>query len=73
MKQIYQRLDIVGSGRFEGCHVSELLADKEYCDWLMSNDWFHNDHQYSLLREMIITSREKKGVVIPFPVDRIRR
>jgi hypothetical protein len=68
-----QKIYIVGSGKFEGCHVSELLADKDYCDRLMSNEWFRNGPQYSLLREMIITSREKKGVVLPFPVDRIRR
>ena len=73
MGQDLSRLDFIGSGKFKGCHVSELLADREYCEYLMSRDWFRKGNQYSLLHNMIVTSREKKGVVIPFPVERIRR
>lgn len=73
MEENLNRLDFIGSGKFKGCHVSELLADRAYCEYLMSHDWFRKDNQYSLLHDMIVTSREKKGVVIPFPVERIRR
>lgn len=73
MGQELNRLEFIGSGKFKGCHVSELLADREYCESLMRQDWFCNDSQYRLLHDMIVTSRKKRGVVIPFPVEKIRR
>jgi len=33
-------------GRYKGRTLSELLRDRKYCQWLLQQDWFQQQHEY---------------------------
>lgn len=36
--------DTVSFGKYEGHATMDLLADEDYCTWLLRQSWFRRDH-----------------------------
>ena len=59
--------------RNKGSHICKLLADRDHCDWLVKQDWLQMEEQYRHLYNLLTRTQEKEGVVVRFPVERVRQ
>ena len=38
--------DSITFGKYKGCTLSRVLRDRNYCNWLLEQEWFQNNYQY---------------------------
>ena len=42
-------------GKYKGSTLGHMLKDRNYCKWLLEQDWFHTGYEYLFNRLMTIT------------------
>ena len=38
--------DILTFGKYKGCKLSRVLRDRNYCQWLLEQDWFQTNYEF---------------------------
>jgi uncharacterized protein (DUF3820 family) len=47
-----EKNEIIPFGKYKGCDIAEMIADREYIEWLQAQSWF--SEKYSKINQIII-------------------